>query len=774
MTNPAETVQPIVHEIWKDKYSYDNEKTIDETFARLAKAVSEKDPKNSFHDEVLSALVSRRMVPAGRIMSGAGTKKRVTLINCFVSDDIQDSMDTERDKPGLGIMDALKQAALTQQMGGGIGMDFTPLRPRGAEVLRTFSESSGVLHFMDMWHSMCSTIMSSGSRRGAMMATLAIHHPDIREFIKAKRTPGRLTNFNVSVLVTDVFMECLEKDLDWDLFFTVPRRDRKHVDTYERDGQTRYVYERIKARVLWDEIIRNTYEHAEPGIIFVDRINYWNNLHYCEYIHCTNPCGEQPLPANGDCNLGHINLAVMVTDPFTPEASFDYAALRWTAGVLVRFLDNVLDVSLFPTPSQKEEAQAKRRTGIGFTGLANALQMLGVKYGSAKAIEITSEITKEMTCAAYRASINLAKERGSFPAFRKEQYLQGNFIKKLPEDIVEGIAAYGIRNAVLMTIAPTGTTSVTAGNTSSGIEPVFSLEGTRRVLQADGSFKTFELYDYGYLKYHEVKGLPLDGGNALPDYITCTADTLTVDEHVAVMAACQEWIDSSISKTINCPQDMTFESFQKVYSRAYELGLKGCTTYRPNPESGRGTVLAKKTAVKAPVDKVPMKDTLEGRRYRVKWPTTDQAFYIVINDYKDEAGQRRPFEMFIISKSAQHEEWTKAITLLITAIFRRGGDVTFIIEELKQVRSALGGMWHEGSYINSLVAAIGFKIEEHFKWLGLIPDDVTIEAPEAEPTEKSKALDKVLGMLCSSCNTPAVISNSGCKTCMNCGKSDCS
>lgn len=760
----------IVQEIWREKYRYGDEKSLSDTHRRMARGVCEADPKNSFLNEVETALLERRMVPAGRIHAGAGTDKRVTLINCFVSDDIQDSL-TEAipGAPGLPIMKALDVAAVTQQMGGGIGMDYSTVRPAGALVKRTGSVSSGVLPFMDMWHSMCGTVMSSGSRRGAMMGTLAIWHPDILDFIVAKQTPGRMTNFNISVLVTDPFMEALEKDKDWDLVFTVPRADGEHIDTYERDGKTYYVYKRMKARKLWDLIIENTYIHAEPGIIFVDRANYWNNLHYCEYIHCTNPCGEQPLPPNGDCNLGHVNLAVMVKNPFTPQAEFDYEALKATTGTLVRFLDNVLDVSLFPTEEQRLEAMNKRRTGIGFTGLANALQMLRITYGSPMAVELTRKITREMCFAAYRASIELAKERGPFPLFDAEQYLKGNFIKKLPKDIRDDIKKHGIRNAVLLTIAPTGTTSVVVGNVSSGIEPVIVLEGKRNVLQDDNSFKTFDTYDYGYVLYHEQMNAPL-GSIELPDYINCTIENLSVRGHLEMMAAAQEWIDASISKTVNCPESMSFEEFRDVYTMAYKLGLKGCTTYRPDPRSKRGVVISKKEDKPAKsLEKIPMQEVLEGRRYRVKWPFVDQAFYVLIEDYVDETGQRRPFEIFIVSKSAQHEEWIKALTLMITAIFRRGGDVTFIIEELKQVMSPTGGAWVGKKYVNSLVAAIAHKIEEHFKFLGLIQTD---EEPltKALPAEAGNQLK---GETCVKCFAPAVFYVEGCKKCTSCGHSAC-
>lgn len=764
--------QEIVPAIWDEKYRHPTDKDLPDTFRRVARGLCEKDPRADFQAEVETALLEGRAVPAGRILSGAGTEKQVTLINCFVSPIIQDSMRTNPMFPGKGIMDALSDAAYTQQMGGGIGMNFSTIRPNGAVVKKTSSVSTGVLPFMDMWHSMCGTIKSSGSRRGAMMGTLAIWHPDILDFIVAKQTKGRLTNFNISVLVTDPFMEALEADADWDLYFNVPRADGQHVDVYEKGGETRYVYTRMKARELWDKIIENTYIHAEPGIIFIDRVNFWNNLHYCEDIQATNPCGEQPLPPDGDCNLGHANLAQMVRNIFTSAAKFDFDALRRTIKTMVRLLDNVIDVTLFPTEAQRLEAINKRRLGIGYTALGTALQMLRIRYGSTMAIQLTEEITREMCFAAYRESIELAKERGPFPAFDKEEYLKSEFVKKLPKDIQDGIRKHGIRNALLLSIAPTGTTSIIVGNVSSGIEPVVVLEGKRKVLQHDGTFKIYDCYDYGYLEYHDFMGAPVGTIN-LPEWLNCTIDDLTVDEHLQMQAAAQKWIDAAISKTVNAPESLSFEDFREVYRKAYNLGCKGCTTYRPDPRSYRGAVITKKED-KSPVqkifDKVPMQEITEGRRYYVKWPGLDQAYYVQMNDYIDENGVRRPFEIFISSKDVGHDEWVKALTLMMTAIFRRGGDVTFVVHELKQVFSARGGAFFNKSYAGSIVAAIGMKIEEHFRWLGLIaPEESFVMEPillEAQPSTQAHPQ-------CPKCAAPTLRRVEGCSKCDSCGFSTC-
>lgn len=796
--------QPIVNAIWKDKYRYGDEATIQDTFSRVAVGVCKNDI--GFVDTVYAELASRRMSPGGRIFAGAGTEKIVTMINCFVSPDILDSLVRPHEgRDAIPIMDALKVAAGTQQMGGGIGMDFSTLRPEGAVVKSTGSVATGPLYFMDMWNWMCASVKSSGARRGAMMGTMSVWHPDIRSFIRAKRTKDRLTNFNVSVLVTDAFMNAVKKDEGWELIFHQPRADGKHVRTYRgvlpgfgtmkgyEELRDIYVYETVRARDLWDEITKLTYVYAEPGIIFIDRINEWNNLNYCEHIHCTNPCGEQPLPANGDCNLGHVNLAACVDDAFGQDPAINLNEVSRTTKHLVRFLDNVLDVSLFTTPEQKAEAQAKRRTGIGFTALGTTMQMLKLRYGSPEAIALTSTITKEMAASAYMASAQLAKERGPFPLYDREKFLKQPFVQKLPEEVQEAIAEHGIRNGVLLTVAPTGTTSLLAGNVSSGIEPVFALKAKRQVREPDGTFTTYDpVWDFGYLAWCRHIGVDpeeqLEQGKLgpIPKYINCTIDDLTVEQHIGMQAAAQEWVDASISKTITVPTEFSFDQFKQVYSVAYDLGLKGCTTYRFDPEAGRGAVLAKsddkpKAQEIKPVDKIPMQRRLEGVRYQVKWPGFDHAFYIQINDYVDEAGQRRPFELFITTKSAQHDEWLRAISRLATGIFRRGGDVTFIVEELQQVTSARGGAYYDKEgrislvpskkFVGSLIAAIGDVIQEHFQWLGLLESAPSIGARPSGVTEAPKAITQ--DDTCPRCNAPALKHAEGCSTCTNCGYSNC-
>ena len=822
--------QPICADTWRDKYRYKDEPDYAATCERVVAALT-KNESTRFQDEALRAMTAREIIPAGRILTGAGTDKRVTLINCFVSPYIQDSMATEPGHPGSGIMDALSKAAYTLQMGGGIGMDFSTIRPRGAAVKRTASTSSGIIPFMDMWHYMSETIMSAGHRRGAMMGTLRCDHPDIEEFIEAKQRSGRLTNFNVSVLVTSKFMQAVERGEQWNLVFPSKAAGISGGGLEEIEGEG-FVYKRVSARELWNKIIGATYVHAEPGVIFIDRINELNNLAYCESIHCVNPCGEQALPDNGDCNLGHTNLAVMVDRPFEVGAALNFSKLEAAARTMVRLLDNVLDVTLWPTQEQKAEALAKRRIGLGFTGLASALQQLNISYGSPHAIELTRRITKCQAVAAYQESCRLAKERGAFPLFDPDKFCAAPFVRKLDRDVKAevSIREYGIRNGVLLSIAPTGTTSLVVGNVSSGIEPVFAHRYRRKVRGGSGELEhEYSVYDYGYLKYCEHVGVDpeaaeTEDGSILPPSFV-TADQLSVEQHLQMAAAAQEWIDSAISKTINCPTSMTLDAFRDVYTRAYALGMKGCTTYRPDPRSGRGAVLetepvrteaeeashvvsgasaqpdnSNKTVGRADTqavadestsrdappptdqvlalaqDKIPMQDVVEGRRYRIKWPSEDCAYYVIITDCQDSAGRRRPFELFISTKSERHSEWVKAFSLLVTAIFRREGDPSFVVDELRSVFAATGGTWIKVPWAGkpklatSLVAAIGLKIEEHLRWLGMISDDEPImqNVDQAALMPAAELLD-----VCLHCGAKAVVYSEGCATCHACGKSDC-
>ena len=749
--------QDITRHVWENKYRYkDDGDHPYHSFARVCKGVYAKEANNVHEKAALSAMRAGLWMPAGRIHAGAGTPKVVTLINCYVCRTIEDSM--------VGIKDALGDAMLTMQQGGGIGMDFSTLRPKGALLQRTGSDASGPLPFMDMWNAMCGTIKSAGSRRGAMMGVMSCEHPDLPEFIQAKHEPGRLTNFNVSVLVTDAFMEAVKADEDWYLGFTEPPIDGSHlfVDVDEK-GRNWYAYSKWRARELWDMIMRSTYEYSEPGVIFIDVINETNNLKYCEYISCTNPCGEQPLPPNGACNLGAVNLARMVRYPFTDKAQFDFTLLERTTAIGVRFLDNVIDATHYPLESQRREEESKRRIGIGITGLANALAMLGITYGSEEALQTTFRITECLKNTAYAASAKLAAERGTFELYDATQWGKDSpIVQGLPPTIRDAIDTYGIRNGVLLTIAPTGTTSLYYGNVSSGLEPVFSWETRRKVLQNDNSFKEFHVVDYGYLVYQHIHGkTPID---ALPGYMVTHAD-LDVSDHIRMQAVCQRNIDASISKTINCPKDISFDDFKLIYWDAYATGCKGCTTYRPSEV--RGSVLEDANKDKddaAPQSTIARPQVLRGSTYKIKWPQIDAAFYVTINEIGDPP---RPYEIFISSTSSRYAEWTTALTLMLSAIMKTGHDVSFIPTELKKVVSATDTAWINGKHYQSLVALIGDTIEQHFVSLGII------EAPEETLGSVAVPSEATYGEVCPKCNQRTLIAQEGCMTCASCGYSKC-
>ncbi|UOA32974.1 Vitamin B12-dependent ribonucleoside-diphosphate reductase [Sulfitobacter sp. DSM 110093] len=752
---------PIAEQIWDMKYRFKGadgtakDVTVEDTWRRIARDLAQvESDADVWEDKFFGALEDFKYLPAGRITAGAGTARRVTLFNCFVMGTVPDSMS--------GIFDMLKEAALTMQQGGGIGYDFSTIRPRGADVLGVSADASGPLSFMDVWDAMCRTIMSAGSRRGAMMATMRCDHPDVEDFISAKSDPARLRMFNMSVLVTDPFMEAVKADGSWDLVF---------------GGK---VYKTVQARDLWNNIMQATYSYAEPGVIFIDRINSANNLNYCETIAATNPCGEQPLPPYGACLLGSINLARLVAQPFDAAAHLDQDAMSELVATAVRMMDNVVDVSKFPLPEQQAEAQAKRRIGLGVTGLADALLMVGLRYGSDEAAQQTEEWLRAIARAAYLASVDLAKEKGAFPLFDAEKFLASGTMMQMDDDVRDAIREHGIRNALLTSIAPTGTISLYAGNVSSGIEPVFAYAYTRKVLQKDGSRTEEEVVDYAVQMWRELKG-----DAPLPDYFV-NAQTLPPADHVKMQAAAQKWIDSSISKTINCPEDISFDDFKDVYMQAWDLGCKGCTTYRPNDVTGSVLSVSSEKTDKAPADSpdqvseggeiVYMSDPLdrpaelEGNTYKVKWPDSEHALYITINDIVLN-GHRRPFEVFINSKNMEHFAWTVALTRMVSAVFRRGGDVSFVVEELKAVFDPRGGAWMQGKYIPSILAAIGGVIEQHMIATGFIAGEGM--GLKTDPQAKVVGLDAPRGKSCPSCGQFDLRMVEGCMTCGSCGHSKC-
>ncbi len=780
-------VASISQQIWDMKYRLRGpsgeplDKTIEDTWRRVAAALAapEGDP-GLWTERFYAAMTDFKFLPAGRVVAGAGSGRSVTLFNCFVMGTIPDNMG--------GIFAHLREAALTMQQGGGIGYDFSTLRPRGAPVKGVGADASGPLSFMDVWDAMCRTIMSAGYRRGAMMATLRCDHPDIEDFVEAKKEAGRLRMFNLSVLVTDAFMKAVEDNAPWELSF---------------EGSVSKV---LPARELWDKIMRATYAYAEPGVIFIDRVNRRNNLWYCEQITATNPCGEQPLPPYGACLLGSINLASLVENPFTPEARLDLDRLCRLVPDCVRMMDNVIDISRFPLPQQQEEASQKRRIGLGVTGLADALILCGLRYGSPAAVGATESWLAAIQREAYLASTALAAEKGSFPLFDRDRYLAGETVAALDEEVRAKIAENGIRNALLTSVAPTGTISLFADNVSSGIEPVFSFRHTRNVLMPDGTHREEEVADYAHRLFRRLKGELAP----LPDYFV-DAQVLSPEDHVVMQATVQRHVDSSISKTINLPAELSFDSFKDVYRQAYALGCKGCTTYRPNEVTGAVLEVREETtstqfASRQPELPLPVPpsapsprpadifeaggvvymtqplsrpEALPGQTYKIRWPDSEHALYITLNDIIQD-GRRRPFEVFINSKNMEHYAWTVALTRMISAVFRRGGDVSFVVEEMKAVFDPRGGAWMEGRYVPSLLAAIGDVIERHMIEIGFLP----AKRQRAVMTDRKAAAagdglltdqrSRPAGLAqCPKCGQAALIRIEGCDQCTSCDYSKC-
>ena len=785
------SLPPISEQIWDTKYRLKRadgtpvDQTIDDTWRRVAQAVAapETDATRSvWAERFYDALSDFAFLPAGRIIAGAGSGRDVTLFNCFVMGRIEDDL--------TSIFDNVKEAALTMQRGGGIGHDFSTLRPSGALVRSVGAGASGPVSFMDVWDSMCRTIMSAGQRRGAMMATLRCDHPDIEIFIDAKADARRLRNFNLSVLVTDAFLDAVRTEAPWNLVF---------------EGT---VYRTVSARALWDRIMQATYAYAEPGVIFIDRINAMNNLAYCEEIRATNPCAEQPLPPYGACLLGSINLARLVERPFTPEAALDEARLTELVPIAVRFLDNAIDVSAYPLEDQRREAKAKRRIGLGVTGLADALIMCGIPYGTPEAVQRAEQWMAAIEREAYRASADLAAEKGAFPLFEAVPFLASPNVTRLPADVRDAIARHGIRNGCLTSIAPTGTISLLAANVSSGVEPVFDFRYTRRVRGAGDDVREEQVEDYAHALFRRMFGVE----HRLPPAFTTTAD-LSPRAHLEMQAALQRHVDSSISKTINCPEDLSFEAFKDVYLEAYALGLKGCTTFRPNavtgsilastqaaPANAQPAVTLEADKARPPPSAVSVADrhadvvymskplerdtVLEGFTYKLRWAGNDHAIYVTINDIERD-DRRRPFEIFINTKNLEHYAWTVALTRMISAVFRRGGDVAFVVDELKAIFDPQGGHWMNGRYVPSLLAAIGGVIETHMLRIGFLQQSREAEmeiavaahgdapgAPLDLETER-REVRKPVPRRCPRCQQASFLFRSGCWICRDCGYSKC-
>ena len=608
LTDPQLALPPqqVTLDVLLEKYAKGDETTVEAVRRRVARALAAVESDPARWEPVFYEALENGFVPGGRVNSAAGTQLAATLINCFVQPVGDSVSETVDGKPGIYV--ALQEAAETMRRGGGVGYDFSAIRPRGARVRGTDSTASGPVSYMRVFDKSCETVESAGARRGAQMGILRCDHPDIEDFIHAK-DQGDLKNFNISVAVTDEFMQSVERDAGWELVHRQqPAPD--HGEMRQRaDGL--WVYRAVRARELWRQIMESTYDHAEPGVFFADRANADNNLSYCETISSTNPCGEQPLPAYGCCCLGSINLAPLVRDPFGPKARFDFEALGKVVRPAVRMLDNVLDATVWPLARQQEEARAKRRVGLGFTGLGDALIMLGLRYDGDEARRMGARIAEAMRDEAYAASVELAREKGAFPKLDAEQYLAApRFASRLPENLKDEIRRHGIRNSHLLSIAPTGTISLAfADNASNGIEPPYAWTYQRKKRMADGSMKSYDVEDHAWRLYRKL------GGDMakLPAHFVTAMDIAAFD-HMLMVAVVAPYVDSAISKTVNVPENYPYERFKDLYREAWKAGLKGITTYRPNRVLGSVLSVAPSPEAAQPNDL----DTTADRRIRLE------------------------------------------------------------------------------------------------------------------------------------------------------------
>lgn len=741
--------QEMSQEVFAEKYAKGDESTHEEIFLRVAEALAEVEQDNREHwaSEFLQAMMDG-FVPAGRIASAAGTAIKATLINCFVQP-VGDAVSLPVDgKPS--IYTALAQAAETMRRGGGVGYDFSSIRPFGAQVKGTHSRASGPLSFMKVFDASCETVESAGSRRGAQMGVMRCDHPDIEAFIHAK-DKGDFKNFNLSIGVTDAFMEAVETQSDWELVHAAQPDPKEHPDAYTRESDGKWVYRKVMAVDLWNLVMVSTYDHAEPGILFLDRINKDNNLDYCEVIEASNPCAEQMLPPYGCCCLGSINLTKFVRSPFAENAHFDTDAFRLTVARGIRMLDNVLDATYWPLEEQKLEAQSKRRIGLGFLGLGDALIMLGLKYNSDEGRLFAEWVSENMAGAAYEASVAIAAEKGAFPLFDCEKYLGSGFASRLPDDIKQKIREHGIRNSHLLSIAPTGTISLGfADNASNGIEPAFSWNYIRKKRMADGTKKEYEVSDYAWRLYRAMGG---DMENLPEQFVT--ALEMSTSDHMKMLKVVQPFIDSAISKTVNVPEDYPYEDFKGLYFQAWKAGLKGLATYRPN--SVLGSVLSttpSEPATPEPqllMDDDPLRKQFESRPVcdlesvtrKVEYATHEgkKTAYVAISFIRvkgvvagNEVEIERPFEFFLpAGQNTADHQWAMASMRLLSMAARTGAPIAKALHDLRKVVWTSGPVRcghmvkDDGTKIpmfhDSETAAIGYSLQQMLVARGFLDAD---------------------------------------------------
>ncbi|MBD3892817.1 adenosylcobalamin-dependent ribonucleoside-diphosphate reductase [Hydrogenophaga sp.] len=784
--------QPISLDVLREKYLKAGEDGVEDLYRRVARALAaaEKEDARALWEQRFLANLRAGAIGAGRIMSAAGTEIQATLINCFVQP-VGDCIQGMDEGGYPGIYEALREAAETMRRGGGVGYDFSRIRPKGAEVKGTASMASGPCSYINVFDQSCATVESAGARRGAQMGVLRIDHPDVLDFITAKRTPGRWNNFNVSVAVGDAFMQALAEDQPWELLHPArPSAALIASGAYQRaDGQ--WVYQTLAARELWDAVMRSTYDFAEPGILFLDHINSDNNLRYCETIAATNPCGEQPLPAYGCCDLGPVILTRFVRHPFGlgGVAAFDFAAFEQAVATQVRALDNVLDITHWPLPQQREEAAAKRRIGVGFTGMGNALSMLCLRYDRAEGRALAAQIAERMRDAAYAASVALAQEKGPFPRFDADGYLaSGTFASRLPAALQIAIRRHGIRNSHLLSIAPTGTVSLAfADNASNGIEPPFAWTYRRKKREADGSLREYAVQDHAWRLYRELGG----DVNALPAYFVSALDMSAAD-HIAMMEAVQPFVDTAISKTVNVAADYSFDDFKGLYQQAWRAGLKGLATYRPN--SILGAVLepspAPASAPHAGAAADPMRSVIESRPKgalsavadKIEYWTQEghKTLYVVVSFLPVPAAEgagtvERAIEFFMpVGQSGESQQWITS-SMRMLSLAARGGFLERALRDMRKVAWDRGPvrlgthqkadgtqvpMWHD-----SEVAAIAFAIQNILARRASAPAPTGRALADAAPPQPGL----MAGRKCPECGAPALIRRDGCDYCTQCG-----
>jgi ribonucleoside-diphosphate reductase alpha chain len=729
--------QEVSLDVLREKYAKGDEQDIADVRARVARALAALEPAESRAELEQRFLWAQEQgfVPAGRINSAVGLGIKATLINCFVQP-VGDSITGVED--GLpGIYTALSEAAETMRRGGGVGYDFSAIRPLGSKVRGTQSRASGPVSYMEVFDSSCRTVESAGARRGAQMGVLRIDHPDVEQFIAAKDSGG-FSNFNLSVGVTDAFMQAVAADTPFDLVHEAEPGDEQIEAGATQRADGKWIYRQIPARALWDRIMHSTYDHAEPGVLFIDRMNAENNLWYCETLRATNPCGEQPLPAYGCCDLGSLNLTAFVDAAFTPEAQFDFARMREVAAVAVRMLDLVLDTTQWPLQQQADEAAAKRRIGLGFLGLGSALVMLGLRYDAPEGRALAARIAMELRDAAYEASVELAREKGPFPLFDAERYLQGQFTARLSPALRAAIAEHGIRNSHLLSIAPTGTISLAfADNASNGIEPAYSWTYQRKKRQPDGSSRIYEVADHAWRLYRQLGHDVTDDAALPPQFVT--ALQMRAMDHLMMMEAVQPFVDTAISKTVNVPVDYPYDDFRDLYTEAWRAGLKGLATYRPNEVLGSvlsATPQAEKPAVpeddplRKRFERRPLGE-LESVTSKIEYSTQEgkKAVYLTVSFIHADGVHEgrpvtveRPFEFFMpANQRSDGQQWITASMRLLSMVARAGSPIAKALADMREV------VWEKGPvrcgyltredgtqvpvYHDSEVAAIAFMLQ---------------------------------------------------------------